>query len=299
MDVLLNIINSFGRLDTINARFMEYGSKQSSPARQYVYDAWGRVEMIKDYNLGSGGSSYITKSLSFDDFGRVTGIVYHNEASELLESFNYSYNKASEIVSETHVQNLTDALPQAETKTYSYNSVGKLIESASDVKGVTIYGWDQAGNRRLEQRDSAPAVWSEFNTLNQMTAKSDGTVLSYDAKGNLVKEVSTTDPVNRREKHFSYDVESRLSAVQAGPVNGQANQFVTLNTNTYRGDGQRITKTEPGDSIKYVYQGGAVLYTLDASGNLINNHVNTPDGALISMMHERNGDTVTSRACSD
>jgi len=58
-----------------------------------------------------------------------------------------------------------------------------------------------------------------------------------------------------------------------------------INANTYRSDGQRISKYEHGQTINYIYFDGSVLYTTDTDSNPINFYLTTPDGQLLAWQH--------------
>lgn len=73
----------------------------------------------------------------------------------------------------------------------------------------------------------------------------------------------------------------------------------TINANAYRADGQRISKIENGTRTNYIYHAGTVLYTTDASNDLINFHLNTPDGSPISVLHNRHESNPFSNMTTD
>jgi len=98
---------------------------------------------------------------------------------------------------------------------------------------------------------------------------------------------------------FSYNVDNRLTRVTEGLEGNFDNTQQTINTNTFRGDGQRISKTEHGQVINYIYQDGSVLYTTDDNHDLINLHLKAPDGALISMLHARSSGNQVSNFTTD
>ena len=62
---------------------------------------------------------------------------------------------------------------------------------------------------------------------------------------------------------------------------------MVINTNTYRGDGQRISRTENGAATLYTYQDGAVLATSDSAGTMKDFYLNAPGGDLISLMTDQ------------
>jgi len=308
----------FGRLDTIYARLKVDGSVISTPLRQYSYDSWNRVSELRDFNIARRDGSYILKSYTYDDFGRVINISYalnagntnaipsfvaeltgHNTSTgDVFESFTYTFSKNSSITSERHVVALPDAPPRDETRYYTYDTMDRLIKSETVQNDddsvepvINEYGWDKAGNRRMTSIDGV-VEWSEFNGLNQLTSKynvNTGTTTYYQhcPNGNQILEYILVGD-QRLGRSFHYNVDNRLIDVREGGIDAADRAQNSINANTFRGDGQRISRVELDRHTNYIYQGGTVLFTADDSGNLINFHINTPDGTLISKMHYRN-----------
>jgi len=305
--------DDFGRLDTIYARLRVDDAAISTPLRQYSYDAWGRVSELRDFNLARRDGSYILKSYTYDDFGRVINISYalyesnvnvvqgpiaeltgiNTSTGSVFESFTYTFDKNHNIISERHILDIDGTDFHDELRTYTFDAVGRLTRSESTVNGVVEYGWDRAGNRRFVN-DNGDIEWSDFNGLNQLTHKhtSEGVVrYFYCANGNQIREEG---PNFVRE--FDYNVDNRLTRVRTGP---DRNNLATINANAYRGDGQRIAKYEFGQRVNYVYQDGSVLFTTDEQGSPINFHLKDPAGALTAMMHYRNDGNPVSNFTTD
>ena len=155
--------------------------------------------------------------------------------------------------------------------------------------------WDRAGNRRYVNSDGVSS-WSDFNCLNQQlrtenTDTGQVTEYSYCPNGNKVREVSA-DTV----RYFDYSVDNRPTQVRAG---ADANSLTTINANTFRGDGQRISRYEDGQHVYYTYLDGTVLSTADCSGSLVNFHIKDPAGSLISQLHYRNAGSPSTLATID
>ncbi|MCL2526000.1 MAG: DNRLRE domain-containing protein, partial [Coriobacteriia bacterium] len=291
--------DNFGRLSRISARVNQGNGSVALTLRAYAYDRWNRVSEVRDFNLARQDGTSILRRHIFDDFGRVTNINYsfsllpRQPALGAFETFSYQFDKNSNIISERHVLDLVGTSAHDETRSYTFDSMGRLVFSESNLQGETAYGWDKAGNRRYVH-GSEGIEWSDFNGLNQLTTKRApaGTVTySYDRNGNKVREQG---PGFARE--FSYNVCNRLVEVRAGATTGS---LATINTNTFRGDGQRISKTELGRTVNYTYQDGAVLYTTGTNNQLINFHLKAPDGALISMLHAQNRGNIASNFTTD
>ncbi|MCL2871151.1 MAG: DNRLRE domain-containing protein [Coriobacteriia bacterium] len=287
--------DDFGRLDTITVRLEIDGEEESRILRVYSYDSWGQVEVLKDFDFWSGSQNYIKKSYTYDGFSRIKSIDYSKSTSPdtVFESFTYNFDKANNIISEHHIVSLPDTPSHDELRTYTYNEVGRLIRSESSLGGTSIYGWDRAGNRRLVS-ENGKEEWSDFNGLNQLTRKhaSEGAIIYvYDANGNQVRETGSTFI-----RDFIYNADNRLTQVRTGTT--QDNLSI-VNTNTFRGDGQRISKVENGKTINYTYLDGTVKLTTDSNHSPINLHLKDPGGQLIGFAHYKNSGNAFSSVTTD
>ena len=137
--------------------------------------------------------------------------------------------------------------------------------------------YDRVGNKRLESK-AGTKVWSAYNGFDQLTqTKNNSTVqanYTYDANGNLMVEAASQTTC------YDYDPDNNLTKVRTGKnVNNASN---VINANTFRSDGQRISKTEGNVKTNYFYQGGSVLYTKNGSGNRTSFNLYSPDGGIIA-----------------
>jgi YD repeat-containing protein len=130
-------------------------------------------------------------------------MVYTKNGQEVLESYTYSYDKNSNIVSEAHVNNLPTSKIN-ETKTYTYDSYGRLTETITadstkaNAKSTVSYAYDRVGNR-TELTDSTGTTNYTYNGLNQLTEKIDSkgtTTYSYDGRGNQISESGPDGTLN-------------------------------------------------------------------------------------------------------
>jgi len=121
----------------------------------------------------------------------------------------------------------------------------------------------------------------------------------YCPNGNQILEYTRIGQ-QRVGRSFHYNTDNRLTELREGIIDPNTNAAQNLvNANTFRGDGQRVTKYEAGRYTNYTYQGGTVLFTSDDNHNLINFHLNTPDGSLVSKIHYRNAGNPFSNLTTD
>ncbi|WP_434799139.1 hypothetical protein [Terrisporobacter vanillatitrophus] len=169
-----------------------------------------------------------------------------------------------------------------ELREYEYDKLGRLTETnirdnISNSISNTVYTYDKVGNRVKESKDGKTTTYT-YNSLNQLVSSvevgsedsADGseessdngeshTTISnksytYDLNGNQLRESGS---ITNEVKCYTYDAANRMDNAMFTKAG-----IVTLNQiNTYNGNGQRVEKSENGQSTKYYYQDDSVLYT--------------------------------------
>ena len=181
----------------------------------------------------------------------------NGNADQILESYAYTYDKNSNIVSETRRSNLAGATAY-ENKAYTYDVYGRLTKSVttdynnSNAKSTVTYGYDAVGNRTTMTAGGKTTSYS-YNGLNQLTSKTDGmttTTYTYDGRGNQIQEKTGNTVTN-----FTYAVSGEMLTVSSGSA--------VIQQNEYNHEGIRIRRTEGNTTRQYLYDNGSVAYTLD------------------------------------
>ena len=154
--------------------------------REYNYLNDGKVASIKDYRDFANGSknTYTLKSFDYDSFGRAVGITYTDSGNnEVLEKYEYTYNKNNHIMSEYLYNNYTSTTQRDEESTdaivdelreYEYDKLGRLTETnirdnISNTISNTVYTYDKVGNRLKEVKDGKTTTYT-YNSLNQLVS---------------------------------------------------------------------------------------------------------------------------------
>lgn len=283
---------SDGWLSVIKADVYKGSDAKEATVRSYAYDDYGKVTEIKDYqNLLSDGDKAVKKVYTYDSFDRVSKMVYTDleHPDVVMESYVYSYDKNSNIIEKTQVNNYPqkDEEKVNETKHYTYDSLGRLEKTVTtdhrkeDSKQTVIYTYDKAGNRLVEDKGDTKTTY-DYNGLDQVTTSTtwkDGTAqenkqYAYDKNGN---EMGQTNSKTGEILYRIYDAENRLTEVS---VNKDGKNAI-VQQNHYNGDGQRIQRVEGDQTTNYYYQDGVVSYTTDGKGEQTSQDLLGTDGNII------------------
>ena len=281
-----------GWLTKIKGEVQSGDGSTEKTVRSYTYDSYGKVKEIKDYrDLLNSSDQAVKKVYTYDSLDRVKEMTYTDlETGKVMESYQYSYDKNSNITEKTQVNNYPkeDADKVNETKVYTYDTLGRLIKTVTtdhkkDDKTKTVtYTYDNVGNR-LKEDDGTTTTSYTYNGLDQLktSTKEKGTAVEevrqydYDANGNQ------TDVKNTRtgeDQTYVYDAENRLSQVSV-TKDGKTS---VIQQNIYNGDGQRIQKMDGSDVTNYYYQDGVVAYTMDAAGEQSSQNLIGTEGNILA-----------------
>ena len=281
-----------GWLTKIKGEVQSGDGSTEKTVRSYTYDSYGKVKEIKDYrDLLNSSDQAVKKVYTYDSLDRVKEMTYTDlETGKVMESYQYSYDKSSNITEKTQVNNYPkeDADKVNETKVYTYDTLGRLIKTVTtdhkkdDKTKAVTYTYDNVGNR-LKEDDGTTTTSYTYNGLDQLktSTKEKGTAVEevrqydYDANGNQTDVKNTKTGENQT---YVYDAENRLSQVS---VTKDGNTAV-IQQNIYDGEGQRIQKIDGDETINYYYQDGVVAYTTDANGEQNSQNLIGTDGNVLA-----------------
>ena len=281
-----------GWLTKIKGEVQSGDTSTEKTVRSYTYDSYGKVKEIKDYrDLLNSSDQAVKKVYTYDSLDRVKEMTYTDlETGKVMESYQYSYDKSSNITEKTQVNNYPkeDADKVNETKVYTYDTLGRLIKTVTtdhkkdDKTKAVTYTYDNVGNR-LKEDDGTTTTSYTYNGLDQLktSTKEKGTAVEevrqydYDANGNQTDVKNTKTGENQT---YVYDAENRLSQVS---VTKDGNTAV-IQQNIYNGEGQRIQKIDGDETINYYYQDGVVAYTTDANGEQNSQNLIGTDGNVLA-----------------
>ena len=290
-----------GWLTKIKGEVQSADTSTEKTVRSYTYDSYGKVKEIKDYrDLLNSSDQAVKKDYTYDSLDRVKEMTYTDlETGKVMESYQYSYDKNSNITKKTQVNNYPkeDADKVNETKVYTYDTFGRLVKTVmtdhkkNDQTKTITYTYDNVGNRLKEDNGTTTTSYT-YNGLDQLktSTKEKGTAVEevrqydYDANGNQTDVKNTKTGENQT---YVYDAENRLSQVS---VTKDGNTAV-IQQNIYNGEGQRIQKIDGDETINYYYQDGVVAYTTDTDGNQNSQNLIGTEGNVLATERFKGDDT--------
>jgi RHS repeat-associated protein len=306
VDSLEFVYNSSNRWLT-EIKLKRDGDTAAQTLRQYTYNRFGDVETIADTNP-SDTFKTITRSYTYDQYGRPTKEEIRDSVNGtvVMESYELEYDKVSNVIKETIVNNYhVDAAKRGtEVREYSYDALDQLtsvlVKRGETTTSQAEYTYDLVGNRLSEIKDGEATTYV-YNSLNQLMSSAKETVVeegqtpdplesktySYDANG---AQVSVSDSLTNEMQESNFDAAGRLATY----INKENGVITLTQENQYNGAGQRIKKTEtagsnPADDVNYFYQDGQVLYTTGSDANCAFNILGAGD-KIIATEHQDEND---------
>ena len=168
-------------------------------------------------------------------------------ATSLLD-LDYTYDNNNNITQLVNGWRDTSSSWHSETESYSYDGLDRLT-SGSCTSWSHTYSYDRAGNRTGKD-----AITYTVNSVNEVTALSDGTSFTYDDNGNRIQKTKGTDTWD-----YTYDYANKLTKVEENDS--------TIGEYVYDGDGKRLQKTENSTTTTFMYSGINPMYEENSTGS--------------------------------
>jgi RHS repeat-associated protein len=246
---------------------------------RYNYDSERRLEKVTDvdgkvtgYQYGEDGKlaavsmpDGITTRYRYDVNGRlVQALQVHEGAIVFAVQYGLDANGRRTQVTEFDGTSALsgDVLSNpVVTSDFEFDAFGRLAREQirgrnPEADSDTQYKYDKVGNRVQRTRTSAAATAitsysydSNDRLLSETTSVGNGqseTVYTWDANGNLLSKA-----VGGLQTFYGWDADNRLIEVKQGSSQAQAKLVAQY---AYDGDGNRVAKTEFGDSGEKVKQ---------------------------------------------
>ncbi len=164
-----------------------FSGDEACKIREYIYQNDGKIKTIKDYNnFMDKSSNYIQREYEYDIFDRVISMKYFSNLAvdNILEMYNYKYDKNSHVVYKKEVFNYSNNKKDEET-TYEYNNLNQLKKSEKKDNltyktTLSTYEYDKLGNRTYEgvttkytaantdEKLEGNFHYNSYNKLNQL-----------------------------------------------------------------------------------------------------------------------------------
>jgi RHS repeat-associated protein len=192
--------------------------------------------MISHFDYGND----LQATFSYDTRDRISTIDVKDGLISFLD-LDYTYDNNSNITQLVNGWRDTGTDWHSETESYTYDGLDRLT-SAYCTSWSHTYAYDKTGNRL-----SKDSVTYTVNTVNEVTALSDGTTFTYDSNGNRTQKTTGTDTLD-----YTYDNADRLVKVEENST--------TIGEYIYDGKGRRLQSTENGETTTCIYSGFSVLY---------------------------------------
>ncbi|WP_444932850.1 RHS repeat-associated core domain-containing protein [Microbulbifer sp. JTAC008] len=177
-------------------------------ARTVTYNALGQTTFESVPHYASSGTSYGTRYLDYDTFGRALHKTVNQTNGQQLD------------VTYTHEQDsgfTTDILVNGRTMSRTYNGLQQLTETVDALSGTTRYAYDGAGNPIVLRDASSNRITAKYNALGQKEWVDDPNMGSKSFTYTGFGEVETEIDGNLDITSFTYD---RLGRMESRSVNG-------------------------------------------------------------------------------
>jgi YD repeat-containing protein len=256
--------DSFGRLTGI--------TYPSGRTVAYSLDALGRISQVSTTPPASAEAQVVASDIVYQPFGAVRAFTFGNGQTYArgfdLDGRVSSYSLGARVFAigydaASRVSFITDSANPADTNTYSYDALDRLI-GAMLPNTPFAYAYDAVGNRTSKTVGSSTDTYAYSATSNQLssiTAQS-GAVRSFvfDANGS-----TTSDGANQ----YAYDARGRMveSTGALGITHYQVNAL-----------GQRVRKTNAADGRVFLYDTrGHLIAETDPGGGLVREYLYLDD----------------------
>ena len=220
------------------------------PARvEYSYNNNGDRTQINRFSNANGTQLVGSSTFEYDALQRLTEITHFNGSGNVLADYEYNYNAASFLNSETY---------KGQTTNYNYDKVNQLTNADKSVLADENYTYDDNGN---------PTGNGFVIGANNQILSNGEFNYSYDNEGNLTSKtnIATGDIAT-----YTYDFRNRLVKVLDTDTNGNTTQTVEFEYDAFD---RRISKTVDGETKYFINDGDDIWTELNQAGEIVNRYL--------------------------
>jgi RHS repeat-associated protein len=220
-----------------NTRVTQSGVGLADKRVDFVYSVdTGLLEEVDRYL----GNQLIVKTInSYDDFGRLTGIVHENSTG-VISIHGYDYDSLNRLTAESR---------DGVSRSFAYDKIDE-VKSVSG-SNTESYTYDKNGNRTN----------AGYQHTDQNRLTSDGVYsYDYDNEGNRTKR---TELATGKVDEYTWDYRNRLTGVVSKDIYGVVTQTVSYE---YDVNDLRVSKNVDGSVEKYFLDGDNIAFVTDGDG---------------------------------
>ncbi|MBF0386827.1 MAG: VCBS repeat-containing protein [Candidatus Omnitrophica bacterium] len=221
--LILYTYNAAGQLNAMALQLIEAGVLSvQSIITNIEYAANGSIKKI---TYGNGAvAAYVYDPLT----QRLSTFALVDKNSVAVQYNGYLYDPAGNIVC------VEDKIKET-SRRYTYDALNRMVTSQDGAEVLIAYQYDELGN--IKQKGALTYTYGENGAgPHAVTSISDGTLMTYDANGNM-----STYRTTAKTRNYIYDMYNRLIRVEE--VNARTAARVTVAEYGYDGDGGRTRKT--------------------------------------------------------
>jgi RHS repeat-associated protein len=248
MEILYSY-DDFNRITEVR-RFVD-GSNDEILMDNVQYDV---ENLITQFDYGNG----LEAEFTYDSLDRPLIIEIVDDTISYLD-LRFTWDESSNITQIVNSWRDTSSTWNSDTESYSYDGLDRLT-SASCTSWSHTFSYDKVDNRTAKD-----SITYTINSVNEVTALSDGTSFTYDDNGNRTQKTKGTDTWD-----YTYDCADRLTKIEK-------NQAI-VGEYEYDGDGKRIQATENSVTTTYMYNNADILYEENTNGTA--SYIYGPQGRL-------------------
>jgi RHS repeat-associated protein len=221
-----------------NTQITQSGVGLADKRVDFVYAADSGLMLEVDRYLGN---QLVVKTInSYDNFGRLTGIVHENSTG-VISTHGYDYDALNRLTAESR---------DGVSRSFTYDKIDE-VKSVSG-SNTESYTYDKNGNR----------LNAGYQHTDQNRLTTDGVYsYDYDNEGNRTKR---TEIATGKVDEYTWDYRNRLTSVVSRDTYGVVTQTVSYE---YDVNNLRVKKDVDGDVENYYLDGDNIAFVTDGVGD--------------------------------
>ena len=287
------VYDALGQIDSIKQYGTTGGNAVAEKYVDFAFDATGRADSLNRYADLAGTDLVAETDYLFDHAGRLTDLT-HSKGATTLADYDFGYDLAGQLLG----FDFTSLVGDDGDADYTYDATGQLVDADYDADWQTDEGYvyDDNGNR-------VTANGASYTTGDNNQLLADGTyAYTYDEEGNRTARFVDNDSDGELSSgdtdvtEYEWDHRNRLVKVTTrDTAGGTATQIVEYAYDYGQRWGRKVLDAN-GDgtadaSTVFVYDGNQIVQQFD--------HAGTGDATAADLSHRYLWGTATDQALAD